>query len=653
MARLITQTALICVSLLWSAIAALALPNCTSDSFTNFSNCFGSNTFSDGSRYVGEWQYGKPRGHGSLTFADGDRYIGELLDGEYHGQGIYYFASGAVYAGQYRNSKRNGQGTYIFPDGERYVGSYIDDKRNGFGIHTFPDGERYVGEYRDGQRDGYGSHTFPDGETYVGEWRDGNANGYGSASWPDGDTYVGQFLEDEFHGQGTYSSSDGTIQEGIWENGHFRYTNVDDQKVISAAPPQDHTLLEDTSKHGAYSSRLPNCPSNTNVDWSGCFGVYKFSDGDIYAGEWQYNRRHGEGMYIFASGSSYIGEFQNGEYHGKGIYTFHDGENYAGEWTDGKNNGQGTYTFTNGDTYVGQFQNDKLHGIGTYTHASGARYVGEYRNDKRHGQGMYTYADGTIQEGTWEDGAFRNSSRATQIVVDSADDKGGTLVEASSGSGFAVSADGYIMTNNHVIEGCQEVAIQVDGRAIQVDIVTYDLQNDLALLKGDFTPRNVFALSDDQPELLQDIYVAGYPFGNSFSSSIKVTKGIISSLAGVGNNFSNIQIDAALQVGNSGGPILDERGNVVGVAVSKLDAQYMFENFGLIPENTNFGIKTSVVRSILASHSVSTPPANQSDITRSELGSMISGGTYYVSCMMTLAQIERFGTEKVMFENLQ
>ena len=63
--------------------------------------------------------------------------------------------------------------------------------------------------------------------------------------------------------------------------------------------------------------------------------------------------------------------------------------------------------------------------------------------------------------------------------------------------------------------------------------------------------------------------MAGYPFGNEVSSSIKVTKGIISSLAGIGNNCSNVQIDAALQVGNSGGAILDEMGNVVSMASTR------------------------------------------------------------------------------------
>ena len=150
----------------------------------------------------------------------------------------------------------------------------------------------------------------------------------------------------------------------------------------------------------------------------------------------------------------------------------------------------------------------------------------------------------------------------------------------------------------------------------------------------------------------QILCICWYPFGNEFSTSVKVTKGIISSLTGLGNNFSNIQIDAALQSGNSGGPILDDLGNVIGVAVSKLDAKYMFEEFGVIPENTNFGIKSNVVRSILDSNSVYSPSANKTSISKSQLGEMISSGTYYISCWMTMAQIEKMKTKKVFFSNL-
>jgi hypothetical protein len=215
------------------------------------------------------------------------------------------------------------------------------------------------------------------------------------------------------------------------------------------------------------------------------------------------------------------------------------------------------------------------------------------------------------------------------------------LVSTSSGTGFAVSANGHVITNHHVIEGCKNVKIHHKGKSIPATVVTFDPRNDLALLKGDFRPSSVLPLSTNSPELLQDVYVAGFPFGRKVSTSVKVTKGIISSLTGIGNNFSNIQIDAALQPGNSGGPILDEKGNVVGVAVARLDKIKVLKKFGSLPENTNFGIKTSVVRSILESSGVALANPNRSSISKSKLGKVISGGTYYLSCSMATAQLRK------------
>ena len=342
-----------------------------------------------------------------------------------------------------------------------------------------------------------------------------------------------------------------------------------------------------------------------------------------------------------------------------GTVTYANGDKYVGEYKDDKRNGQGTYTFGPkskwaGDKYVGEFKEGDYNGQGTYTHASGTKYVGEYKDDKRNGQGTFTFADGTIEEGIWKDGEFLYAQKLpTPAPVVKAPPQNDQIISASSGSGFAVSADGYVITNNHVIEGCQKVVVHIKGAEIPVTVVTYDPQNDLALLKGNFRPSTVFPLTNNRPELLQDVYVAGFPFGNKVSTSVKVTKGIISSLTGIGNNFSNIQIDAALQSGNSGGPILDDLGNVVGVAVSKLDAKYMFDNFGSIPENTNFGIKSNVVKSIMDSNGVDSPSANRSSISKSQLGKMITEGTYYVSCWMTMAQVEMLRNKKVMFEDLE
>ena len=152
---------------------------------------------------------------------------------------------------------------------------------------------------------------------------------------------------------------------------------------------------------------------------------------------------------------------------------------------------------------------------------------------------------------------------------------------------------------------------------------------------------------------MQEIFVAGYPFAEELSDTIKITKGIISSLAGLGNNYSRMQIDAALQPGNSGGPIMNDKGNVIGVAVSKLDLEAIVDDYGVVPENVNFGVKANVVINILESENIKLPIPNSKTIPTSELGAMITDGTYYLSCWMTLAQIEKMIETKVMFKDLK
>jgi S1-C subfamily serine protease len=150
-----------------------------------------------------------------------------------------------------------------------------------------------------------------------------------------------------------------------------------------------------------------------------------------------------------------------------------------------------------------------------------------------------------------------------------------------------------------------------------------------------------------------DVYVAGHPFGRDISTSVKVTKGIVSSLTGIANNFSNLQIDAALQPGNSGGPIMNDKGNVIGVAVAKLDLEKIVDDYGVVPENVNFGVKANVVINILESENIKFTSPNEDVIPVSELGEMITDGTYYLSCWMTIAQIQKMIEKKVMFKDLK
>ena len=236
-------------------------------------------------------------------------------------------------------------------------------------------------------------------------------------------------------------------------------------------------------------------------------------------------------------------------------------------------------------------------------------------------------------------------------VNDDRDDA--VLLQAASGTGFAVTSNGVLVTNNHVIEGCENVRVHSNGRVIDATVISRDPGNDLAVLKADFRPTAVFALRESNPQLMQDIYVAGYPFGVNLSSSVKVTKGIVSSLTGLGNNFSNIQIDAAIQPGNSGGPIFDDNGNVLGVAVATLDIEYALDRFDAIPQNTNFGIKANIVSNLLSSNGIETTEPSTSAISTTQLGVLATDATYYLSCWMTTAQIQEMSSTKVLFNELR
>ncbi len=601
------------------------LPACPSSGY--FHNCFGTHTFAPES----EWA--------------GDEYAGEFRDNTFHGQGTYHYANGAKYVGEFKEGKSSGQGTHTFaPDskwaGDKYVGEFRDDVFNGQGTYTYASGDKYIGEYRDGKKHGQGTYTFANGDKYVGEFRDADFNGRGTYTYANGRRDVGEFKDGVLNGYAIQYRPDGSIiKEGIFKDDEFLYAAKDPSR-----------------------SDLPACPSSGF--FHNCFGTYTFAPdsewaGDKYVGEFRDDDFNGQGTYTFANGDKHTGEYRDGKPNGQGTYTYVDGDKYVGEFRDDDFNGQGTFYYLadddfKGDKYSGEYKDGKPDGQGTYTFADGRRDVGAFKDGVLNGYAIQYRADGSIiREGIFKDDVFLYAQKTTPanpaVNIPNESDE---IITASSGSGFAVSSDGHVITNYHVVDGCEKVVVHTKENDFPVRMITYDPKNDLALLKGDFSPKTVFALSNSSPQLLQDVYVAGFPFGDKVSTSIKVTKGIVSSLTGLGNNFSNIQIDAALQSGNSGGPILDDFGNVVGVAVAKLDSKYMFDEFGIIPENTNFGVKSSVVRSVLESNNVKISNANKSSISKSQLGEMIANGTYYISCWMTLAQIEEMKSKKVFFNNL-
>ncbi len=207
------------------------------------------------------------------------------------------------------------------------------------------------------------------------------------------------------------------------------------------------------------------------------------------------------------------------------------------------------------------------------------------------------------------------------------------IVAASSGTGFFVSSNGHIVTNNHVIESCNEVKVHFRGRVVTSEVLYTDKGNDLAIIKTNLKPNQVFAVSNEDVTLLEDIIVAGYPLGKAISASIKTSKGSVTSLAGYGDNYSNFQIDASLNSGNSGGPIMDNKGNIVGVAVAK----YVEEGV----EGFNFGVKSSTLKTFASSNQFKFQDPSTEELSNKELGQLITEATIYLECWMSVAKIKQ------------
>ena len=188
------------------------------------------------------------------------------------------------------------------------------------------------------------------------------------------------------------------------------------------------------------------------------------------------------------------------------------------------------------------------------------------------------------------------ATRATQPAIPT---------RKSSGSGFFVSKEGHFVTNLHVIDGCGKVTVMASGTQFDADVLSVDEANDLALLKAGGGQRKSAQLRTARRAALGErVTVAGFPLSGLLADDLNVTSGEISALAGLGNNPRVIQITAPVQPGNSGGPLLDKSGQVIGVVVSKLNATKVYKLTGDLPQNINFAVKGALLRGFLDIHGV-------------------------------------------------
>jgi S1-C subfamily serine protease len=183
---------------------------------------------------------------------------------------------------------------------------------------------------------------------------------------------------------------------------------------------------------------------------------------------------------------------------------------------------------------------------------------------------------------------------------------------STCGSGFVIQQNGYILTNYHVIKNATRITITVPGRqAVSARLVTTDQEKDLAILQVSL--RNLTALpvaSSEGVQILDSITVLGYPLPDELGTALSASDGKVNAVR-EGNSGSTrlFQIDANVNPGNSGGPLLNNHGEVVGIVVAKINSlQYAKEN-GALPERINFAIPINeaqeLIRKVIPNFTVS------------------------------------------------
>ncbi|GHT98998.1 hypothetical protein FACS1894142_6060 [Spirochaetia bacterium] len=173
-------------------------------------------------------------------------------------------------------------------------------------------------------------------------------------------------------------------------------------------------------------------------------------------------------------------------------------------------------------------------------------------------------------------------------------------VQVGSGTGFFISNDGIIVTCAHVIEVSDIITVKVNNTEYRAEILAKDSNTDLAILKINYKSSYYFKVSNfNRTNLGDKVYVLGFPLSNLLGSDIRITDGVISAKTGFNSEQLYFQLSAPIQPGNSGGPIINDRFEVIGVAAAILDESFAYNASGALPQNVNFGVKSGYINPLL------------------------------------------------------
>lgn len=209
----------------------------------------------------------------------------------------------------------------------------------------------------------------------------------------------------------------------------------------------------------------------------------------------------------------------------------------------------------------------------------------------------------------------------------------GEQPEEWTGTGFALN-NGYVVTNYHVVKDAKSILISgIKGDFLSsyiAEVIATDKNNDLAIIKiTDNTFKGFgqvpYSIKTTMAEVGEDVFVLGYPLTQALGDEIKLTNGIVSSRTGYQGDISTYQISAPVQPGNSGGPMFDSKGNVIGIVVAGVPGA----------ENVGYAIKTSYLKNLIESASLNNILPTQNTVATLPLSGKVKtlkNHVFFIQC---------------------
>jgi S1-C subfamily serine protease len=195
-----------------------------------------------------------------------------------------------------------------------------------------------------------------------------------------------------------------------------------------------------------------------------------------------------------------------------------------------------------------------------------------------------------------------NYERKLKFFPEGSDGYNSSKKGAGQGSGFLIQSNGYIVTNHHVVDGAKKIKVRGINSDFtteyQADVVAKDINNDVVILqlknKTLQFPKTPWGIKTATSNTGEEVFILGYPLSQVMGEEIKLTTGVISSKTGFEGSIASYQISAPAQPGNSGGPMFDKNGNLLGVINAKFKGA----------ENASYAIKSFYLQPLLSSLSV-------------------------------------------------